>query len=163
MGLNVVDGDQTVRGTLRPTGFVCPAGVIGSAAINASSPIEAAKLDHQYQRVLAQAHGTAATAERRVIHLAKAAGSVVQVRAGVTVAAVGDATVSVDVRKNGATILSGAVSLTSAVAAFGHLDGSVSAAPYVADDVFEVVITVSAGTGTLPQGVFAELVVREAA
>ena len=42
-------------------------------------------------------------------------------------------------------------------------DATFSATPYSAGDVFEVVVTVSAGTGTLGQGTFAKLVVAEAA
>ena len=142
---------------------VVPAGSFGDPQIGAANPIDAAKLKHQYAPRLAQAHGTAATAERRVVHVARASGTVAAVEAGPVVAAVGDSTVSVDVRKNGTTILSAPITIDNGDAAYAKVAGAISSAAYVAGDVFEVVITVTAGTGTLPQGVFATAVFREGA
>lgn len=138
-----------------------PSGSIGNSQIASSAAIDATKLQHQYAKQFAQVHGTAATAERRVIHRAKGAGTLTEFKAGPVVAATGDSTVTVDLRKNGTTVLSGTISITSGTAAFAVVTGSISSASYSAGDVFEVVQTVSAGTGTLPQGVFAEAVFRE--
>jgi hypothetical protein len=142
---------------------VVPNSSFGNAQIGTTNPIEAEKLKHQYVQRLSQAHGTASTDERRVVHVARASGSVVGVEAGPVVVAVGDSTVTVDVKKNGTTILSGVITIDSGDAAFDKVAGAISVASYVTGDVFEVIIDATVGTGTLPQGVFASVVFREGA
>ena len=162
---NVFDGDMIVRGKLIASGFTPGNDSIGSTQFNAGDPLVASKQEHQYRVGLAQPHGTAAASERRAVHLAHAAGKVVEVRAGLTVANVGAATVTVDVRKNGTTILSAAISLTSATAAFGSVIAlpAVGQDAYAAGDVLEAVVTATAGGGTLGQGLYVGLTLREAA
>lgn len=138
-----------------------PDGSFGDSQMSASSPLLATKVKHQYVKVAAQVHGSAAAAERRVVHVARSSGEVTAFEAGIVVAAVGDSTVSVDLRKNGTTILSAPVSISSAQAAYAEVAGTISGGSYSAGDVFEVVITVTAGTGTLPQGLYADAVFRE--
>jgi hypothetical protein len=140
---------------------VVPAGSFGDTQIGSTSPIDALKLKHQYAPKLAQAHGTAAATERRVCHVAKSAGSVASIEAGPVVAAIGDSTVTVDLRKNGSSVLTSPISLSSANAAYAKVAGAISSAAYVSGDVFELVFTATVGTGTLPQGVWAEPVFRE--
>jgi hypothetical protein len=152
-----------VTGQLRAGSVVLPADCVTDTNVNGSSPLAAAKTRHRHLRTLAQAHGTAATAERRVVHVAHAAGTVSAFRVGPVVAAVGDSTATLDLYKNGTTVLSGTVVVNSSKAAYSKTTGTVSSAAYVAGDVFEVVQTISAGTGTLPQGVFADAVFDELA
>lgn len=163
MAVNVIDGDLTVRGTLAPTALNAPAGCIGDTQASGSSPLGVTKTTHRHVRTLAQVHGSAASAERRAVHRAHAAGTVAAVRVGVVVACIGDSTITVDVQKNGTTILSAPVVIDNANAAYAVEAGSVSVAAYVADDVFEVLVTVSAGTGTLGQGLTVDLILSEAA
>lgn len=163
MATSVIDGDVQVRGTLTPKGFSCPAGAIGSANFSGSDPLESAKQKHRHVGRLNQVHGSAAAAERRACHVARSAGSVLTVQAGVVVACVGDSTITVDVRKNGASILTGTITINNTHAAYAKVSGVVNTAAYVAGDVFEVVVTVSAGTGALGQGLFVDVVFDEAA
>lgn len=157
-------GDVTVAGSLRVSGAMSiPNNAIGDEQVSILSPISADKLEHRNVVNFSQVHGSAATAERRVVYCAHGAGTLDFAQAGVTVAAVGDSTVSVDVKKNGTTVLSGAIVLDNSNVAFTPEDGTISSAAYVAEDVFEVVVTVSAGTGTLPQGLFVQLVFTEEA
>lgn len=159
-----VEGDQLFTGTVTfQAAPSVPASSFGDDEFDAGDPLTAEKQIHRYVRSLAQAHGTDATAERRIVHRAHAAGSVVAVRCGVSVAATGDSTATVDVKKNGTTILSAPVVLDSGNAAFAVEEGTVSVPTYVADACLEVVVTVSAGTGTLPQGLSVEVVVDESA
>lgn len=144
-------------------GVTLPQSCVGDAQFSSVAPLTADKQQHQYPQRHTQAHGTAAAAERRVVHVAKSAGQVADFLAGVVVACVGDSTISVDLRKNGTTVLSAAVGLSSANAAFAKVTGTISVANYAPGDVFEVVVTVSAGTGALGQGLFAQAVFREAA
>lgn len=85
------------------------------------------------------------------------------VRAGVSVACIGDSTITVDVRKNGTSILSSTIVLDNSNTAFAEESGSISTSSYAAGDDLEVVVTVSAGTGTLGQGLHVDLILNEAA
>jgi hypothetical protein len=152
-----------VTGQLRAGSVVLPADCVTDTNVNGSSPLAAAKTRHRHLRTLAQAHGTAATAERRVVHVAHAAGTVSAFRVGPVVAATGNSTATADLYKNGASVLSAGVALDNTNAAYAEEAGAVSSAAYVAGDVFEVVVPVSAGTGTLPQGVYADAVFDELA
>lgn len=140
-----------------------PDGSFGDSQIGSTNPIDATKLKHQHVKVHAQPYGTAAASERKVVHVARSAGSVAAIEVGVVVAAVGAATVTLDVRKNGTSVLTSPVSLTSSQAAYSKVNGAISVAAYSSGDVFEIVLTATAGGGTLPQGVFCDAVFREGA
>lgn len=140
---------------------VVPNNSFGDSQIGSSNPILATKLKHQYVPTYGQPHGTAAITERKTVHVARSAGDVVAIEAGPVVAAVGVATVTFDLRKNGTTVLTGVITITNAHAAYAKVAGAISSAPYVAGDVFELVVTATAGGGTLPQGVFCDVVFRE--
>lgn len=139
-----------------------PAGSIGNAEIEAGAGILASKLQHQYQVGYAQASGTNATDEARVVHVSRGAGTIVSFNAGNVVAATGDATCAVDLKVNGVSVLSAPISLDSTSAAYSLVAGTVSSAAYTADDVIEITIDGTIGTGALAKGVFGALVVREA-
>ena len=164
MPLNTIDGDMLVRGDLKISGTAAlGTASIGNSEFDLSDPLAAAKQEHQIHKTYGQVHGSAATTERKPFHVARGAGSVVAVRAGLEVAAVGAATVTIDVRKNGTTILTAVVTLNSANTVYVAVAGAVAVTAYVAGDVFEVVVVATAGGGTLPQGVFLDFVAREAA
>jgi hypothetical protein len=163
MAASTVDSDLVVTGNLQCTTISLPESCVVNANVSGSDPLAAAKTRHRHLRTQRQAHGTAATAERRVVHVAHAAGTVSAFRVGPVVAAVGDSTATLDLYKNGTTVLSGTVVVNNSKAAYSKTTGTVSSAAYVAGDVFEVVQTISAGTGTLPQGVFADAVFDELA
>ncbi|VTR95239.1 Marine sediment metagenome DNA, contig: S03H2_L04701 OS=marine sediment metagenome GN=S03H2_18785 PE=4 SV=1 [Gemmata massiliana] len=144
---------------------VVPANSFGDTQIGSSNPIGATKLAHQYVPTYSQPNGTAAVTERKVIHVAQSAGNVISAEAGIVTVAAGAATVTVDVRKNGTTVLTSTISISVAQAAFAKVSGAVNATPatYVTGDVFEVVVTATAGGGTLPQGLFVDVKFREGA
>lgn len=162
MARTVIDQDLHVRGKLSSTQFTSPNGSITNDSIKAAAGVEASKLQHQFQKNLAQVHGTAATTERRVIHTVRGvSGTVVEFRAGVVVAITGDSTIDVDLIKNGTTILSAAIQLDNANTAYAFEDATISSATLAADDVLEVVVTATVNTGTLGQGLFVETTIRE--
>lgn len=160
---NTFDGDVLVRGTLRCGGFQPPLNSVGNTQFNSADPLAATKQDHQYVKEVKQAHGTAVVARREVIHRAHAAGSIVGVDAGLVVACVGGATVTIDIKKNGTTVLSGSVVLDNTNSAFTSEAGAFSSTTLAAGDVLEADVTVAAGGGTIGQGLYVSLVVREAA
>lgn len=131
---------------------------------NSASPLSATNQQHQYAQRHGQAHGSSASAERRTIHIAHGAGNLVAVKVSQSAAAAGDSTATVSVLKNGTSVLATAVTIDDGDGAFSVQSGTIlSAGAYIAGDVFEVSIAVSAGTGTLPQGVSCEAIFREAA
>ncbi len=138
-----------------------PAGSWGDTQMGTASPVQCTKLQHQYAPAYAQAHGVAAVTERKVHHVARSAGSVAAIEAGIVVAAAGAATVTVDLKKNGVSVLTSVVTINNTHAAYAKVVGAISSAAYVAGDVFELIVTATAGGGTLPQGLFVDAVYRE--
>ena len=155
----------TCSGGLQVSGVLAlPTLCVGDAQINPSNPVTALKMEHRFMPRVSQPFGTAAIVERKAVHRARAAGAVTAFWVGSTAANVGAATVTIDLLKNGVTVLVSPVVLTSANAAFVAVAASLAAgAAYAAGDVIEVSITVAAGGGTLAQGVFGEPVLTEGA
>lgn len=115
---------------------------------------------HQHAKHYAQ-NGTAAAATVAVHECRGATATVRQVRVGSVVACIGDSTVTVDVKKNGSTILSSTVQLDSGNTAYVSEAGTINTSSLASGDVLTVVVTVSAGTGTLATGLWVELRIDE--
>lgn len=154
--------DMTFTGNCRfinqPT---FPDGGVTNAKVSASAAISASKLQHQH-RVKFDQPNTSATSETRVIYRCYGAtGTIKEFAAGSIAIAAGAATVTLDLKKNGTSVLSGVITLdtgnTARVAELASLSGTSLAA----GDVLEVVTVATAGGGTLPTGVFASLTVEE--
>lgn len=158
-----IDGDVYIAGALTARRFNPPAGSITDASVLAGAGVAATKLEHQYAITLPLVnHATVVAAERRLLHyVTGTTGDVVTFGVLATVAAVGDSTATFDLYKNGSSILTGTFNLDSGDAAGALVTGTVSSAGLVVTDRLEVVATVSAGTGTLPKGVAAYLLLRE--
>lgn len=159
---NRVEGNLTVTGRLIPTHFSPPSQCIDDDAVAADAAIAADKLQHKHQITYAQPN-TTATAETRVVHTVRGAtGEVRSFRAGSIAPCVGAATITVDLRKNGSTILTAVITLDSANTARELKAGTLTAgAALVADDVLEIVTTATAGGGTIGTGLFIELTIDE--
>jgi len=149
--------DLIVRGTLIPSSVSLPANVITtSTQVQAGANLNADKTEQRVYPSWTQPN-TAATTETRTLFVARRAGTVNEVIAGSIVAAIGDSTVTLDVKKNGTTILSAVITLDNANTARIIESGSISGAgTFVAGDWFEVVIVATINTGTLPTGVFVQ-------
>jgi hypothetical protein len=158
-----IDGDVYIAGALTARRFNPPAGSITDASVLAGAGVAATKLEHQYAITLPLVnHATVVAAERRHLHyVSGTTGDVVAFGVLASVAAVGDSTATFDLYKNGSSILTGTFNLDSGDAAGALVTGTVSSAGLVTTDRLEVVVTVSAGTGTLPKGVAAYLLLRE--
>jgi hypothetical protein len=156
-----ISGNLVVNGQLVVTGqMYLPASTVTAANIVAAAGIEATKLQHQYEPLYAQS-GTASAVTIPLHRVRGSTATVVAVVAGSIAAAVGDSTVTIDVRKNGTTILSGAIVLDNGNAARVGEAGTVTVTGGVAGDLYEIVVTTSIGTGTLPTGLFVQAVIRE--
>lgn len=85
--------------------------------------------------------------------------------AGLLVKCTGDSTVTIDLKKNGTSILTTPLVLTSSGTNEIAVQATLATAPtpsLVTDDGLTIVVTVSAGTGTLGTGLFAEARIDEA-
>lgn len=142
-----VEGAFDFTGTIRFLGAVAlPAGGIRDADVAATAGIAHTKLEHQRVVTYGQ-NGTAAAATVPIHCVYGATGDVLSVKAGSIAKCTGDSTISVDVKKNGTTILAAPIVLdvgnTARVAEAGTLVASPTLA---AGDLLEAVIAVTAGT-----------------
>lgn len=157
-----LDEDLHVNGTFTCKAMAAPAGSITAAAIAAAAGIPATKLQHQHELTFGQPNTTAAT-ETRVVHVVYGTtGSILAFKAGSIGVCAGAATITVDLKKNGTSVLSSPITLNSGNAARVAVAGTLSGSPTLAaGDVLEVVVTATAGGGTLGTGLFASVVLTE--
>ena len=151
MGQSRHDGDLHVNGALTAKTMTPPDGTITNAMVNASAGIVYTKLEHLMAFVHSQS-GTVASATLPIGFVRGATGTMLTISAGSIVAAIGAATVTIDLKKNGTTMLSGVITLDNANTARVIEDGTLSVTSLAADDFLELVITATAGGGTLPTG-----------
>lgn len=160
MAANRIIGDLYVDGNLQAKSFTLPADAVTDAKVAADAAIAASKLKHQHRVHLAQPN-TAATTETRLVYAARGPAEVIAFEAGSIAAALGAATVTLDLKKNGASILTGVLTLNSANVARVTADAALATATMVDGDVLEIVVVATAGGGTLPTGLFAMVTVNE--
>ena len=158
---NRLDGNLYVVGDLNSRTRTYPAGSISDAAIAAGAAIAATKMKHQHHLTYAQDSGATAADEERVIHVVYGAtGTSVSFEVGCIVTNDGECTITIDLLKNGTTVLSAAPVITSSHSAYELVTGTIGTASLVDGDVLEITI-VTAGTDTVGLGAFASLVLRE--
>ena len=137
-------------------------GCIEDKHVAAGAAISASKLEHQHRAVYAQESATTAAAETLVAHVVKGTnGTLKTFKAGCVTACVGDATITVDLKVNGVSVLTAVVTLDNGQSARELVAGTIDTDSLSADDVIEVAVTVNAGTGMLGKGVFAYVDVHE--
>lgn len=107
-------------------------------------------------------NGTA-SAETKLCYIAEAAGTIKAVNIAVVTAAVGDSTVTIDVKKNGTSILSSTKEINNTHAAYTPVEATLDSTKvdYSDGDCFTIVVTVSAGSGTLPTGLCVQVSTNE--
>jgi hypothetical protein len=156
------EGDWTFAGIVRfLTSIVLPSSCVANAQVSASAAIATSKMLHLH-RIPFHQPNTTATAETRVVYVCVGAtGTILNFKAGSIAIAIGAATVTLDLKKNGTTVLSGVITLDSSNVARVVEAGTLSVTALVAGDVLEIVTTATAGGGTIPTGLFAEVTVEE--
>ena len=158
---SVHQGDHYFSGNVKLNDVTLPAGCVEADDVEANAGIEATKLQHQHRPEFNQPN-TTATAETRVVYRCYGAtGTIVGFHAGSIVACAGAATITVDLRKNGVSVLTGVITLDSTNTARVAEAGTLSVTTLVQGDVLEVVTTATAGGGTIGTGLFAFAEVRE--
>lgn len=159
MAQSRIEGDVFVNGQVSCTGFAPPASSITNAAVEAAAGIVATKLEHQDHSVYAQANGTNNTAKRQVVKIVYGTtGDIIAVKARNTTAASGSDKTTVDVYKNGTTVLSAPIDLDTA-AGTAVQAGTLSVSTLASGDVLEVVTALSGSN--VGQGVAVDVITRE--
>lgn len=158
-GSNATLGDVVVDRIFVANQITLPASQITNVHIQAASGVDASKLDHQHARGYGTGSATTAATARQVLFIARAAGTVRELVATLVDACAGAATVEVDLLKNGVTICTTTITFDNADADYAVLAAVLDAAEvdFVADDVFEIDVTATAGGGTLGKGIAAEV------
>ncbi len=153
----VLPTDVVVQGAFSAQSMVLPAGAVTNASVAAAAAIAASKLQQPVRKMLADPSATTATSYSKPIHLVLGATTTVnKISAGCVTPCIGTDTISVDVKKNGTTILSAPIALSSAQSARQAVAAAITVPAGVAGDVYEVVIAVTHSTGTMGVGLFIE-------
>lgn len=161
-GNNFVDGNLDIRGTLSATTMDIPASTVTNNMVSATADIDASKLEHQFAKVYAQESGTTSADATQAVHVVYGAtGTLVRFEAGSITACAGAATIDVDLLVNGSSVLSAAITLDNANTARIVEVGTISSASLSDGDVIEIDVDATAGGGTIGNGVFASLILRE--
>jgi len=164
MPATVFNNDVHIAGQLTFSsdgGISLPKDSVTDTQVQAAAAIAASKLQSRLRKSYAQPSTQQATAETKVIHVARAAGQVESFVAGLVSKCQDGATVSFDLKKNGTSILTGTVTLSDQHADYETVSGTIDTLSYSAGDVFEVSVTVNAGFGSLGSGAFAQAVFDE--
>lgn len=159
-GSSKIDGNLVVTDNINCKTLTAREGGITNAAIAAAAAIAATKI--QKPRLLRYWKAGTAASESVPIYVCLGATATLQsIKVGSIAIAVGSATVTVDLKKNGTTVLSAVVTLNSANTARVAVDGTITVPGAVVGDFYELVITATAAGGTIPTGLFVEVEVFE--
>jgi len=162
MTLTTWDGDWHVGGRLTADTMVLPNDAVADAAVSSAAAIATHKLRHRHLAGLTQASATTATTTRIPVLVVR--GSAAEVKAlvaGLVSKNIGAATVTIDLLKNGVSVLSSPLVLTSTPVDYEVSSAAINLPDLVQDDVLEVDVVAAAGGGTLGTGLFVEAVVDE--
>ena len=139
MGLAATySGDVQIAGTLTPAAINMPNGSVKAAAISGGPGqyLSAAYQGQQYQKEYKQVSTANAATDQQVIHVVRGATAVIQDFAvGAIQACTGTGNAVFDLLKNGASILTGTITLGSGTAAYALLSGTLASTSLVAGDV----------------------------
>jgi hypothetical protein len=152
--------DRVMSGSWVFTGLVTlPANSVDENTLKTASLFPADNLVHRFAKDHRQKTGTAVASVTEEIHIAAYAGIVDSIEAVVSTVAIGNATVTIDLQKSTggaafATVLTSTFVMDSTNTVRVVEAGAVDATKddYVAGDVFRLVVTSDAGTGTQAEG-----------
>jgi len=157
------EGDLHVNGTLTAKVMSPPDATITNAMVSTTADIASTKLEHQHAINYSQANVAAADETRHIHEVYGASATLLDIRAGSIVAAIGDSTVTIDLKKNGASVLSAVITLDSTNTAYTAEAGTISSAALTNGDSLTLVVDATIGTGTLPTGLFVHVRLKEKA
>lgn len=151
-----IDGDLAVEGLIYSRGIVpntaSPTGGITNAMVAANAGISATKVQQQRIKVESLAnHGSAPAAIRKTIQRIFGATATIGSFSASVTQAITSGTVTIDLYKNGSSILTAPLTLNSSAGTGGTagdiVDGALSSTALAEGDKLEVVVTVSSPSG----------------
>lgn len=160
---SVIQGDHFFTGNLRAGTMTLPGNAVTNGTVQPGAAIDTSKLNHRHRFRYSQPNTTATTETKAIGYVYGATGTLIAFHVGSIVPNLTTATVTVDLRKNGTTMLTGVVTLNNANTARVSVAGTLASTALVAGDLLEVVVTATAAGGTLATGVYAFATVDETA
>lgn len=163
MAQSVVEGDLLVRGALVAQSLPIPANAVTDASIQAGAGVQYTKVQQQRSKVLALSdHTVDAAVTRKVIHRVRGAtGTLLKFGVGATQAAGASSSATVDLKKNGSTVLTATITLDNTTSGYTLKEAAgFTSAALVTGDVLEVDVTAVSGANK-PKGLFAFLETKE--
>lgn len=163
MGKSITDGDAYVRGHLNALTMTLPDGTVTNAMVNGSAAIAASKLEHRHVLKYSQEEDTTIASEKHGLFICRGAtGENVELEACITgTACIGAATVSIEVKKNGTTILSAPLVINAGDAVGDIKTATISVSALADDDRLTIEVTATAGGGTVGKGLLVCMHVNE--
>lgn len=148
-----IEGDIQYTGNIRFSGDVqLPADVVGDSHWDADDPLAYTNQQQKIAKHYSQS-GTIASATVPIHVVHGTTGGAIAIKAGSISACTGPATVTIDLKKNGTTVLTGVITLDNGNTARVMEAGTLVASPTnAAGDFYELVITATASSGTLGTG-----------
>lgn len=141
MAASTLKGDYVFTGTVTIAALNAPASSITSSQI--SGVIDADKLERRQSVRYSQLNGANNVAARTVVKIMSAAGTLLSVQCRNTTAASGTDKTTVDVKKNGSSILTAPIDLNLAAGTAVQSSSSFTSAALADGDVLEVVLTLT--------------------
>lgn len=155
----IVPFDLIVGGNFSANAMTIPAGAVADSQVAANAKIASSKLigPRTISRELNGPTTTVTSQTTWITTIKGASGTLIDINAFIAVAAVGAATVTIDLQKSTgggafATVLSSTISITNATVVRTATAGTITTPGIVAGDILELIVTATAGGGTLPQG-----------
>ena len=160
MATSRIEGDQYFAGNVEFKAITLNSGAVTNAMVNSSAAIATTKMRHRHNLVYNQ-NGTAATETVPIFICSGAVGEIVSIKAATIAACSGAATITIDLKKGGTTCLSSVITLDNANTARTSEAGTLSVTTLAVGNFLELVVTATAGGGTLGTGLIVEVVVDE--
>jgi hypothetical protein len=167
MAQDLINNDLHVNGALSCKTFTLPAASVTNASVAGGAAIDATKLVHQFPLYVQQSPGSAVVAATTLLHIARAAGSIVAIEAMTTTPATGaDRTVTIDLQKSTgggafASALTTTIVLDDDTTARTPVAGTVASPSLVDGDQLQLVVTVAGAAGAQADGLLVTVTVRE--
>ncbi|MEP0848619.1 MAG: hypothetical protein HRF50_17575 [Phycisphaerae bacterium] len=161
---SLIEGDIHFSGNVTfGAGVTLPNGAVTAGKVAAGAAIEATKLQQRNRAPWRQGNSDADAADgTQVIYtVTGATGTLREFKAGCVTPCTTGASITVDLRKNGASVLSAVITLDQTQSARQLVSAAISTMAVAAGDVLEVVIDATPGTGTIGKGVFGYLTLDE--
>lgn len=165
MATTKIDSDLIVNGNFAANGMTIPAGAVTDSCVAANAQISSSKL-RPHKTVTVELFGPAtsvASVTKWILMIKGATSALLDFQCAVAVAGSAGAglTCTVDLQRSTtaggfATVLSSTVDMKTTLARTATA-GTITTPAGVAGDIYEVIVTAAAGSGTLPQGLTVSL------